>query len=333
MRRGRSAAAHVGDETIAGVRHVYECPMRWADLDLQQHVNNVKYLDYLQDARVDLFRTHAPAMRAEATADLSEALVVVSHDISYLAPLSLHHSVTVECWVSQVRAASFTISYEIVSRRGEGERLVHATASTVLAPFVFADERPRRITADEKALLATLRDEPSDEPSDEPRDEPSGPTGAESGPQAPAEPLRFAEPWITPEGTYSQHVRFSDVDAYGHVNNVTYLEYLQEARIAFMSRLRKELEDPGATAFVVARAQIAYVSPMLHRPEPYTSHSWIERVGTKSMVVETRIGDGELVNARGRVVMVSFDTATQRSAAPSAEMRDLLDRWTAPADR
>ena len=292
--------------------------MRWADLDLQQHVNNVKYRDYLQDARVDMFRAHAPSMRAEATADLSEALVVVSHDVSYLAPLGLHHAVTVECWVSQVRAASFTISYEVFSRTGEGERVVHATASTVLAPFVFADERPRRITAEEKALLATLREE----------------TGSPSGgPQPPDEPLRFSEPWITPEGTYPQHVRFSDVDAYGHVNNVTYLEYLQEARIAFMSRLRKELENPGATAFVVARAQIAYLSPMLHRPEPYTSHSWIERVGTKSMVVETRIGDGEVVNARGRVVMVSFDTATQRSAAPSAEMKALQRRWTAPADR
>ena len=305
------------DETIGVVRHVYECPMRWADLDLQQHVNNVKYLDYLQDARVDMFRTHAPSMRAEATADLSEALVVVSHDVSYLAPLGLHHSVTVECWVSQVRAASFTISYEIVSQHGEGGRVVHATASTVLAPFVFAEERPRRITAEEKALLATLRDE----------------AGSPSGPQAPGEPLRFAEPWITPEGTYPQHVRFSDVDAYGHVNNVTYLEYLQEARIAFMSRLQKELENPGATAFVVARAQIAYLSPMLHRPEPYTSHSWIERVGTKSMVVETRISDGEVVNARGRVVMVSFDTATQRSAAPSAEMKALQLRWAAPTDR
>ena len=42
-------------------RHVYECPMRWADMDLLGHVNNVVYVDYLQEARVDMLRTHGPA--------------------------------------------------------------------------------------------------------------------------------------------------------------------------------------------------------------------------------------------------------------------------------
>ena len=41
------------------MRHVYECPMRWADMDLQGHVNNVIYVDYLQEARVDMLRVHA----------------------------------------------------------------------------------------------------------------------------------------------------------------------------------------------------------------------------------------------------------------------------------
>ena len=30
------------------MRHRYECPMRWADLDQLGHVNNVVYVDYLQ---------------------------------------------------------------------------------------------------------------------------------------------------------------------------------------------------------------------------------------------------------------------------------------------
>ena len=42
------------------VRHRYECPMRWADMDLLGHVNNVTYVDYLQEARVDLLRHHGP---------------------------------------------------------------------------------------------------------------------------------------------------------------------------------------------------------------------------------------------------------------------------------
>ena len=35
--------------------------MRWADMDLLGHVNNVIYVDYLQEARVDLLRHHGPS--------------------------------------------------------------------------------------------------------------------------------------------------------------------------------------------------------------------------------------------------------------------------------
>ena len=34
--------------------------MRWADMDLLGHINNVVYVDYLQEARVDMLRTHSP---------------------------------------------------------------------------------------------------------------------------------------------------------------------------------------------------------------------------------------------------------------------------------
>ena len=56
------------------MRHRYECPLRWADLDLLGHVNNVVYVDYLQEARVDMLRTHAPTRRAD---ELAEGVVVV----------------------------------------------------------------------------------------------------------------------------------------------------------------------------------------------------------------------------------------------------------------
>ncbi len=46
------------------MRHVYECPMRWADLDLLGHVNNVAHVDVLQEARIDMLRRRgAPTAR------------------------------------------------------------------------------------------------------------------------------------------------------------------------------------------------------------------------------------------------------------------------------
>ncbi|MFC6153551.1 acyl-CoA thioesterase [Nocardioides yefusunii] len=291
------------------MRHVYQCPLRWADLDPLQHVNNVKYLDYLQDARVDFLRTIAPGLRADAASDAVEALVVVAHDITYAAPLALHRSVDVECWISEVKAATFTISYEIVTRVGE-QRVVHASASTVLTPFVFAEQRPRRLAAEERALLKGWIENPT--------------------PSTPLPPMR---PHLTPAGHYDLNVRFSDVDAYGHVNNVTFLEYLQEGRIAFTAELRNQLEPQDRTSVVVARTRIEYVRQMHHRVEPYAVVSWIESIGNRSMVVESEIRDGDVVHARASVVLVFFDPETQRSAAPSAAMRALVESRVAPAGR
>ena len=42
---------------------------------------------------------------------------------------------------------------------------------------------------------------------------------------------------------YACHVRFSDVDVYGHVNNVKYFEYYQEARLAFLSSLGRSADE------------------------------------------------------------------------------------------
>ena len=59
--------------TIGQVRHTYECPMRWADLDVLGHVNNVVYVDYLQEARVDLFRANGASRIDDPADDLAEA--------------------------------------------------------------------------------------------------------------------------------------------------------------------------------------------------------------------------------------------------------------------
>ncbi len=66
-------------------RHLYRCPLRWADMDAQGHVNNVTYVDYLQEARVDVFRVHAPVRGGE---ELAEGVVVVRHEVDYLRPWS-----------------------------------------------------------------------------------------------------------------------------------------------------------------------------------------------------------------------------------------------------
>jgi acyl-CoA thioester hydrolase len=132
-------------------RHIYDCPLRWADMDSLGHVNNVVYVDYLQEARVDMLRVHAPVSGGE---QLAEGVVVVRHEVEFVRPLVFRpEPVRVESWVTEVRAATFTMAYEVLDELPDGERRVYLRARTVLTPFVFAQERPRRITADEREVL------------------------------------------------------------------------------------------------------------------------------------------------------------------------------------
>jgi len=273
--------------------------MRWADMDLQGHVNNVIYVDYLQEARVDMLRTPGPAAQ---TGELAEGVVVVRHEVHYRAPLSFRfRPVDIECWVTEIRAASFTMAYEVFHETDEGRR-VYLQATTVLSPYVFSSERPRRLNADEKSALETFL-EPQDR---QPR-----------------------TPFITPRrdklGHYPVHVRFSDVDVYGHVNNVKYFEYFMEARILMTARLWKGMPEgtPGPS-MVVAQTDVDYKLPILFRPEPYDAWSGISRVGERSMTIESEICDGDTVLSRARVAMVFVDPATGKAAPPPEAYRERL---------
>ncbi|MDO0927665.1 thioesterase family protein [Streptomyces sp. TG1A-8] len=132
------------------MRHIYRCPLRWADMDAYGHVNNVVFLRYLEEARIDfLFRPDK---------DFRQGSVVARHEIDYKRQLvHRHEPVDIELWVTQIRAASFTIAYEVK----DGD-LVYVRASTVIVPFDFETQRPRRITDEEREFLGEYMDAPGE---------------------------------------------------------------------------------------------------------------------------------------------------------------------------
>jgi acyl-CoA thioester hydrolase len=120
-------------------------------MDALGHVNNSRYVDYMQDARVDfLFRT-AKELGAD---DLETGLLVARHDVRYRAPLVYREApVRIELWISEIRAASFTVDYEILDL---APRRLYVEAQTKLVPFDFRTNRLRRITPVEREALSKL---------------------------------------------------------------------------------------------------------------------------------------------------------------------------------
>ena len=236
--------------------------MRWADLDMLGHVNNVTYVDYLQEARVDMLRTHGAA---RTSGDLAEGVVVVRHEVTYLCPLRFRfRPVKIECWVTEIRAASFTMAYEIFHDDGR-RRPGGLPAGDDRADAVRLRGRaPRRIAAEERQTLEEFL-EPAERRS------------------------RTASPWRRTElGHYPVHVRFSDVDVYGHVNNVKYFEYFQEARILLV-RGYGAGHDVPRMHIVVAQTDVDYRLPILFRAEPYDC--WSQVVRRRASLGDARVGD------------------------------------------
>ena len=116
-------------------------------MDAYGHINNVVFLRYLEEARIDfLFRPEK---------DFKQGSVVARHEIDYKRQLVHRHTpVDIELWVTQIRAASFTITYEVK----DGD-VVYVRASTVIVPFDFEAQRPRRITAEEREFLQEYTDD------------------------------------------------------------------------------------------------------------------------------------------------------------------------------
>lgn len=127
-------------------RHVYEFHVRFGDIDSQMHVNNVKFLGYLEDARLAMF--HADPVRAGLAP--VRGMVVSRHEIDYKVPLSgVIHPIRVETWVTELRAASFKLAYEV----RDADNL-YATATSTLVAFDVENARLRRYTSEERAYIA-----------------------------------------------------------------------------------------------------------------------------------------------------------------------------------
>ncbi len=132
-------------------RRCVPVPMRWADQDPFQHVNNAAFLTYLEQARVEIFFSDA---EGEGITSLSEGVVVVRHEIDYKRPVVYSaRPLIVECWISQLRAASYRVDYRV----HDGETLA-VTANSLLATYDIQAARPRRITPEERTYLEQFLD-------------------------------------------------------------------------------------------------------------------------------------------------------------------------------
>lgn len=137
---------------------------------------------------------------------------------------------------------------------------------------------------------------------------------------------------------YQCQLRWADQDSLGHINNVLYADYLQEARVAMLRDHAPGTRphDPG-TGVVVVRHEVSYLTSLHFGFAPVAVETWVSEITTASFTLDYEIvswsESGErTVHVRARSVLALLDFATQRPVRLRSQDRDALSVLLEPGE-
>lgn len=121
-------------------------------------------------------------------------------------------------------------------------------------------------------------------------------------------------------------VRFCETDALGHISNISYFIYLEEARTDFFIELGfgADLED---WKVILASAKCDFVRQGYYN-QKLKVVSEVRKIGNSSFTIVHRIEDeetGELI-ANGEASAVYFDFKEQKSERIPDNLRNMLEK-------
>jgi acyl-CoA thioester hydrolase len=110
--------------------------VRWDDIDAFGHVNNAKYLTYIQEARF----LWSPIIE----------MVVARAEVDFIEPIyEGGRFYDVNLWVESIGNSSFTMAYEVVGDNG----VVHAKVRTVQVVISMETKKSRPLKDSEREFL------------------------------------------------------------------------------------------------------------------------------------------------------------------------------------
>ena len=129
----------------------------------------------------------------------------------------------------------------------------------------------------------------------------------------------------TPLFVINIDVRWRDLDAFNHVNNATYLTYLEEARLQWLRHVPGTWFDEHAMP-VLAASELSYRRPIAW-PGRLAVELYVKRVGRSSLTLGHRMLDAVsegVLYSEGHVVMVWTDPQTGRSVDLPSAIRECV---------
>ncbi len=128
----------------------------------------------------------------------------------------------------------------------------------------------------------------------------------------------------------SENLRFADVDVNGHINNGSFLELLENARVGYL----RQIVRTGLPKFrmVVGRIEADFKRQMFY-PGTATACARVIEAYERKCVIGQGLFDGDgNCTAVQRVLMVSLNEETHRSAPFEPAVREMIERLAASGD-
>lgn len=118
-------------------------------------------------------------------------------------------------------------------------------------------------------------------------------------------------------------LRWSDMDAQGHINNAVLVDYLQEARVVFLRQgAATALLDEGT---VVVGHQVEYLRPVHYDDAPVSIDVWVAKLGAARVELAYELKQGGEVALRARTLLCAFSFDEQRPVKLKPEYRAFFE--------
>ena len=121
-------------------------------------------------------------------------------------------------------------------------------------------------------------------------------------------------------------VQFRDIDVMGHVNNATYLQYMETARVE-LARKFGQVREGFRAGFIIASARVEFKKP-IRDERRITVSVWVSRIGDRSWDLDYSIHAPRGVQyAVGRTTQVAYDYKTRATVRISAKLKKELAKY------
>jgi len=117
----------------------YQIPIevRFADLDVLGHLNNAKYLTYIEQARIVYVRDVCGWDGANWK---HLGMILARTEIDYKLPIAFDDAVKAYVRVSRMGGKSFDMEYLVTRQRGETEEEIAATVKTIMVAYDYQQD-------------------------------------------------------------------------------------------------------------------------------------------------------------------------------------------------